>query len=612
MKKNLLKHRFAPITAFILSAVLFLGQALVYIHQLPSTLDEGNYLYKGYLFVTGVLQPFQQYGVWTNKMPFAFLIPGAAQAIFEPGLLTGRYFAIVLGLITLFALWWFVRREAGAWWATAAVAVIAINPGVVRMYSQALSEGVVSCLLMTAVAIGLGRNRKLWQVITASILLAITILTRENMLPIFGLYLIYLIFEHGWKKMFLAAIPGMVLLVLIHVIYWPDIVTNIWRQWLPASLQAFFPSFPEAIWKLDISFTSRLYSFWQGMRFHFVMLFGLVILVLLPPEKTGWKDASSKRTILFLFTIVVLMTAAHAWAALWKDYCVFCFGLYLNFFSCLGVALIAIALPQMRRTTSRAINILAGIVILLFSTGIGFGAQQELDDPLMKILVPRISGMQLQPGSTELWRALSNKFGTSFDQLKQIIPTVFGLLAGVLFILICVAVFRRVKMSFPAVSWGAFALLAFFAMGLILSPTVVFGNPPEPDCGGDVITTTQSAARHIASLVPPRSTIFWEGGLSPAVLLNVPGVKIYGPQLNDGYSFREDGDSDKLFKYGFWNAELSRRWMNEADYLLIIDYAYKKTYNSVIDLDKFEELPLTEPIATCRDYSTIHTFKRIK
>jgi hypothetical protein len=96
------------------------------------------------------------------------------------------------------------------------------------------------------------------------------------------------------------------------------------------------------------------------------------------------------------------------------------------------------------------------------------------------------------------------------------------------------------------------------------------------------------------------------------VLLNVPGVKVYGPQLNDGYSFRQDPDSDKLFKYGFWNQELSDRWINTADYLLIIDYAYKKTYQSVIDLDKYQELPITDAIATCREYSQIHTFKRIK
>jgi hypothetical protein len=612
MIKQVLKHPAAPIIAALLAFILFVIQALVYIHQLPSTLDEGNYLYKGFLFVTGVLEPFQLYGVWTNKMPFAFLIPGSAQAIFEPGLLTGRYFAIFQGLVTLAAMWWFVRREAGAWWAAAAVTAVAINPGVVRMYSQALSEGVVSSLLMTAVAVGVGHGRNLRHALVASLLLGATILTRENMLPIFGFYLIYLVFEMGWKRMLIAAIPGAALILLIHAIFWPGIMINIWRPWLPEFIQQQMPTFPGSIWQPEISFTSRLYSFWQGVRFHFAMLFGLVILVLLPPQKAVWKDRSTTLMVLFLLITTVFMTAAHAWAALWKNYCVFCFGLYLNFFSVMGVSLICIAASPLRRNVPWPVSVLAGLVILLFSTGIGFGAHQELDDSLMRLSVPRISNMTILPGSTELWRALSNKFGWSADLLSQYIPAGFGLLVGIGFLLLSVFLYRRFRGRMPAVSWGAFALLTFFALGLILSPTAVFGNPPEPDCGGDPIATTENAGRYIASLVPPGSTVFWEGGLSPAALLYVPGITIYGPQMNDGYSFRTGGDPDELFKFGFWNADLQRRWLDEADYLLIIDYAYKKGYNSMIDMTRFEELPGTEPVATCRENSTIHIFKRIQ
>ncbi|NMB58027.1 MAG: hypothetical protein GYA12_02575, partial [Chloroflexi bacterium] len=231
------QNRFAPYAALTASLLLFLGQALVYMRQLPSTLDEGNYLYKGYLFVTGVIRPFEPYGVWTNKMPFAFLIPGSAQALFGPGLLTGRLFAIFLGLLTLYALWHFVRRESGPWWAAAAVAVVAVNPGVVRMYTQALSEGPVALLLMGAVAVGVGRGRRLWHLLAASFIFAAAVLTRENMLPVFGLYLFYIIFEHGWKKALLASIPGLLLLAAVHAIFWPDIVTNIWMPWLPKAIQ---------------------------------------------------------------------------------------------------------------------------------------------------------------------------------------------------------------------------------------------------------------------------------------------------------------------------------------------------------------------------------------
>ncbi len=614
MKTSILKSRSAPLAAFSAGLLLFLGQSLVYIHQLPSTLDEGNYLYKGWLFVTGVIQPFQAYGVWTNKMPFAFLIPGAAQALFGPGLLTGRLFAVFLGLLTLLALWWFVRREAGAWWAAAAVAVIAVNPGVIRMYAQALSEGIVCCLLIAAVAFGVGKERNLWHLLTASLLFAATILTRENTLPVFGLYLIYLVFEHGWKKALLAAIPGVILLAIVHAIYWPLIVTNIWMPWLPKAFYPYFPQLPagQAIWNPTISLTSRVYSFWQGVRYHFAMLFGFIVLITLWPDKTGWRKTSSFRTVIFLAVTTALMIAAHAWAALWKDYCVFCFALYLNFFSILGVALVAVSAPLFRLKTSRFTDAFITLVILVTGAGIGFGAHQELDDTLMKLTVPRVKNLQILPGSTELWRLLANKFGYTAEQLSQIIPTVAGLLAGILFLIIVSFAWSRLKKQRACISWGALTLLAFFALGLLLSPSPVFGNPPEEDCGGDVIATVEAAGRHLAGLVPPGSTVFWDGGLSPAPLLYLKDIKIYGAQLNDGYSFRRGGNSDDLYRYGFWNEELSTRWMDEADYLLIVDYGYRQGYDSVIDLNKFEELPITGFIATCRDYSQIHTYKRIR
>ena len=155
----------------------------------------------------------------------------------------------------------------------------------------------------------------------------------------------------------------------------------------------------------------------------------------------------------------------------------FCFGLYLNFFSILGVALIAIAAPLLRRSTNWIINLLAGLVILLFSTGIAFGAHQELDDSLMTILIPRVKGLQIQPGTSELWRTLSNKFGTPYDQLSQYIPTAFGLLAGIVLLIICILVYQRLRKQLHGYSWGAFTLLVFFGLGLLLSPTPVFGNP---------------------------------------------------------------------------------------------------------------------------------------
>ena len=111
-----------------LAGVTYIVQAFIYAHTQFSVLDEGAYLVKGYLFATGQYTPFQDYGPWTNHMPLSFLIPGWVQAIFEPGLRTGRYFSIFLGIVLLLGLWWVTRRLGGRWWAAGAVWAIALNP----------------------------------------------------------------------------------------------------------------------------------------------------------------------------------------------------------------------------------------------------------------------------------------------------------------------------------------------------------------------------------------------------------------------------------------------------------------------------------------------------
>ena len=64
----------AEVIAF-LGGILYLFQAIKFATTQVSILDEGAYLYKGYLFATGQSTPFQDYGAWGNHMPFSFLIP---------------------------------------------------------------------------------------------------------------------------------------------------------------------------------------------------------------------------------------------------------------------------------------------------------------------------------------------------------------------------------------------------------------------------------------------------------------------------------------------------------------------------------------------------------
>ena len=98
---RLLSVRWLAEVMAVLGGIWFLIQTIIYALTQESILDEGAYLYKGYLFATGQYVPYQAYGPWTNHMPLSFMIPGWIQLILGPGLRTGRYFAIAMAGLLL-------------------------------------------------------------------------------------------------------------------------------------------------------------------------------------------------------------------------------------------------------------------------------------------------------------------------------------------------------------------------------------------------------------------------------------------------------------------------------------------------------------------------------
>jgi len=134
--------------AAALLGLVYAGWGLFFAHTSNSLLDEGAYLYKGFLFVAGRYWPYQDYGPWTNHMPLSFLIPGALQTLFEPGLRTARNFMVVVGLVMLVGIWLLGKRFGGRWWALFAVAALALSPALIQFYSIGVTQGLVACMLV--------------------------------------------------------------------------------------------------------------------------------------------------------------------------------------------------------------------------------------------------------------------------------------------------------------------------------------------------------------------------------------------------------------------------------------------------------------------------------
>lgn len=603
-----------PLILSLLAGLIFLIQAVIYAHIQDITMDEGTYLMKGLLFMRGDYQPFEEYGPWTNKMPLAFYIPGAAQFVFGPGLRTGRYFSIFLALLMVLGMWLLARRLGGRWMAAAVVWVLAASSANILFYIWAISQVIVVCMLTWVFVLTLGNDRPLWQTTLGAVLAVLIVLTRQNMLPVIPFILLYIFWQHGWKAGGYAALASSIVFIAVHIAYWPAI-WSIWRPWLPDFIRGWITTgrirgdLGQAIWNPQFTTFSRFYVFWEGIRFNFFALWGALVSWILWPRRSAWKSDAHFKIAVLLSALLIVMVAAHYWAAAFRDFCLFCYSGYLAFFAPVGILLVVVSFASWMRNPGIFRQALAAVAVVVHATGIAFGAYDQIDDPILNLPIPRVTNMRILPGFTQLWRSLSNKFDVPFETLQQVLPTLAGFAFG-LFLLGVVAIVAVRLRKKRAISFGYTALVVFFILGALLTPTPLFaGDRLNTFCGWDVIASHEAVGEQLAQHVPPGSLVYWQNDISPLPLLYIPDVRVFPAQLNHWYSFRKGGDPDLLVRHAFWNRELQQRWLLEADYALVADaYIQGLLERGLINENhiKISTTPLTVP---CQGRSNIHIFR---
>jgi hypothetical protein len=536
-----------------------------------SFLDEGLYLYKGYLFVNGLQTPFADYGVWTNHAILSFLIPGYIQKWFGPGLETGRSFMIFLSLFTLLGLWVFAKRWGNAWWAAGAVWVMVLNPAEMKIHTLAISEGLVAALLVWIVVLMVGEKRPLWQVLLGAALTAPLVLTRENMAFVPPILFIYIFWQHGWKAGLLAMLCAGILFVAGNVFYFPD---NL-KFW---AIRA--PDFPFTFlrdWKMpDTGGTSipepeesNLYRmvlyFWLTFRLHFVALVSALTVWLLLPFLLAPPISERLRAVIFLSALLLVLYAAHVQAAFFGEYCISCILLYIGYFDFLGLMMLVIAAPILLKQLTPLRQTVVFVVIALLILGIGFSSHEDLSSDFARAMIERLDG-------TYLWGALIH-----YIDLPQLVlfRVTFVLIVSALVVavgaIVLIFTHRRLNGGQDAGRRiGILALNIFLVLGLILSPTKVLGAGNDFfACGDtDVFASYEEAGMELSQVIEPGSKIYWEGRLT-AIFLYMPDVQVYPPQLNHVHSYQIGGDPDALLRFGLWNGELARQWLMEAVNILL-------------------------------------------
>jgi 4-amino-4-deoxy-L-arabinose transferase-like glycosyltransferase len=602
----------------LLGGAWYVLQTWTYAHLQESVLDEGAYLYKGYLFASGQYKIYQPYGPWSNHMPLSFLIPGYVQLL-EPGIRTGRYFAILLAGLTLLGVWILARRLGNRWWAAAAMWVFALNPALPRMYSLAVSQGLVAFMLIWTLVLVMGEKRPAWQITLGSILAGLILMTRINMLVVPPFVVLYVFWQHGKRAGVISALASGLTIIIGHALFWPGILQMWASQLRPLTpfLAAYrTPGGYQKQWSPDISTSGRILSFFHGIRFHFTFIVGAIAAWILWTSKSRWTNQANFRSAVFLSTLFILFMPLHIWASLTKDYCVFCLAGYLAFFSMLGLLIIIASFSTWRKRIPWWLQIVIVLVILTLFAGIGFGTFEDTGVALSNLSVPAKLLGSSTAGTVTLGAVLTNKFNLESQTLRRLLPTAFGLGSGIvflglIFILQAYSARRRRQTYNSTPSFGYWALVAVLILGTILSPTKILGGGYRGyECNSDVLASYEANGAYLAQHIPPGSLVYWKGPLSAVPLLYLPNIKIFPAQINDGYSMYTSGDNDTILKFGGWNMDLALQWLKEADIILIEERSFKGWIRDAVLSGNYEEIEPSPPSVYCSEGSQILIFKR--
>jgi len=585
----------------------YLVQAVLYAYTTISNLDEGAYLLKGFLFATGQYHPFGP-GISTNKAPLAFLIPGYAQLIFGPGLRTGRFLAVFFGFMAVVGTWVAARRLGGRWLAVGAVWVIASSSAVIKIYSMGATQSTIACMLAWSLAFVLGEKCPSWQLILSGVLAGLMMMVRQNMMPVLPLLIVYAFWQHG-RRAFWLFVPGALVVAYTFYVYWPDIL-QLWT-WVPLikiPSEVLYGGGGVSVWNPEISVISRLLSIFQAFRFHFIALFGSITVFLLWVRPARWRSIVEFRIGLALIVLFWGLLFMHFMAAIVMDYCVFCFKNYIAFFNIAGILLVAASVRSWNWHMPVFTQFLLVTSSLILFSGIGYSAFEDIGSFALSLPAPRIRDQWILPGFITWQDMLSYGFNLDVNLAKKYASALFGLLVGLLFIFLVYGWWRRVWRASNGTSFGAFYTASLLIAVIFFSP-IISGSYGKPDCRSNVILANEKIGEHLRSIIPTGSMVYWNGGLSTAPLLYLPGVKIFPAQINNGYSYKQGGDTAELYRFGFWNDEMNAEWKANADFFLLEEERYPG-WKEFLSPTEFDEYAPTAVGTSCLENTRLRIFKR--
>lgn len=330
---------------------------------LDTWMDEGNYLMKGYWYLTGRVPPYSTLDP-TFYMPLSFYTVGSMEWLFGIGYLPGRWLAIFFAIACLGLVYLAGTRLGGSRLAGVGAVVLVVGyPVTLTYFATATPYAMVSSLSLALVFVLLTVRARRAAYAASGVILWALLFTRPDMLPIAMIPTGWaLLIEPGRKLQclaiafvtFLAASvvtlwafgPGLVEVVLDvpglgHIARLMGVPAAPVSNILPLTVSPLDPVLSLG----DIPFNFFLYFFQPYFGLSAITLI-MISLRIVSARETGERQVKPIDLILAYFWITTIL---HYLLSL--SYCVNCIIGYTNYFLPVGALAVAALLGEISRLT---------------------------------------------------------------------------------------------------------------------------------------------------------------------------------------------------------------------------------------------------------------------
>jgi hypothetical protein len=412
------------------------------------------------------------------------------------------------------------------------------------------------------------------------------VMSRENMIPVIVFLWVYIFVRHR-KNLWIAVLASLTPIIFIHILYFPNIMVN-WVKWVPfepikKTLYDWLGvTLPKNIATNDSTphLFSRITALFEGIKINLWIFLSFLLAIISLLSKKIKDRRFEVLSLSLLFTLLILM---HAWASVGKNYCIYCFQIYLSFFNFLGVFIFSLSMYECKVLQLKNPKwVVAGFSLISF-IAITFSSYEDmyrspiyrwLDENFWKFPLPRIKDFRLAEGTMNIKAILINKFDWDIEfALKTLFPIFsIALIVLIIFFLsyLVVKILNNKRFKFSNQQFWNQMIVVNLLIILLLSPTFLGGNSAYPfQCQPNVIESMNAAGQTLARTIEPGSMVDWRSSDSPILMLYLKDIKLHPPQLNNQYSYVNSSDTELVERMGWWNEELSMRWLMESDYLIV-------------------------------------------